>query len=141
MPSRRAVLYLCSLTAASAASGCSTTREQPKPVNVLLQNDDTEEWSMTVAVEDEAEEVFRTEETIPADGGTRLGEVLIENAFEGAPGDQFTVHAWFDGEPSGTFDYEITCRNDNRFSFLVEHRRHRSEDGEPVDYLARWCAD
>ena len=96
---------------------------------------------MTVAVEDEAEEVFRTEETIPADGGTRLGEVLIENAFEGAPGDQFTVHAWFDGEPSGTFDYEITCRNDNRFSFLVEHRRHRSEDGEPVDYLARWCAD
>lgn len=97
---------------------------------------------MTVAVEGETgEEVFRVEETIPADDGTVLGEVLVENAFEGALGDRFTVHAWFDGEPSGTFDYEITCRNDNRFSFLVVHRSYRSDDGEPIDYVADRCAD
>ncbi len=141
MPSRRAVLGLCSLVTASAFSGCSTTREKPKKVDVLLQSDDTEKWRMTVAVErDTGEEVFRTEETIPADDGT-LGEVLIEDAFEGTSNDQFTVRAWLDGESEGTFDYEITCPDGNRFSLLVEHQPYRLGDGEPVDYVADWCAE
>lgn len=96
---------------------------------------------MTVAVErDTGEEVFRTEETIPADDGT-LGEVLIEDAFEGTSNDQFTVRAWLDGEPAGTNDYKITCPDDNRFSLLVEHQPYRFDDGQPVDYVARWCAE
>lgn len=142
MPSRRAVLGLCSLTAMSALGGCSTAGEDSKPVNVLLQSDDTEEWQMTVAVERETgEEAFRTEETVPADDGINLGEVRIEDAFEGTSGDQFTVRAWLEGEPEGTYDYEITCPTDNRFSLLVEHEPYSSSDGEPLHYVDRWCAD
>lgn len=141
MPSRRAVLCLCSLVTANVFSGCSTTVEPPKKVDVLLQSDDTEEWQMKVAVErDTSEEVFCTEESIPADDGT-LGEVLIEDAFEGSSSDQFTVRVWLDGEPEGTFDYEITCPDDNRFSLLVEHQPYSPDDGDPVDYVADWCAE
>lgn len=141
MPSRRGVLRLCGLAAASAFSGCSTG-EEPKPVAVLLQNDDTEAWPLTVAVErDGGEEVFRTEETVPADDGEDLGEVLIEDAFEGASRDRLSVRAWLDGEPAGTFDYEITCADENRFSLLVEHRPRAGDDGEPVDYVADRCGD
>lgn len=141
MPSRRAVLGLCSLAAANAFSGCSATVERSKKVDALLQSDDTEEWQMTVAVErDTGEEMFRTEETIPADDGT-LGEVQIEDAFEGTSSDQFTVRVWLDGESAGTFDYEITCPDGNRFSLLVEHRPYSPDDGEPVDYVAKWCAE
>lgn len=123
----------------STVSGCSTTRTECKPVNVLLQNDDSEEWQMTVAVEDTTgEEVFQTEKTIPADSGEDLGEVLIEDAFRDNSGDQFTVQTQLDGEPAGTFDYEITCPDDNRFSLLVEHRPYNPDDGEPV---ADRCAE
>lgn len=67
MPSRRRVLSVGGLVVASTLSGCSMSREQPKPVNVLLQNDDTRKWPVTVAVEDtNGEEVFRTAETVPA---------------------------------------------------------------------------
>lgn len=142
MSSRRKFLYLCSLAATGAFSGCSTKQENSKTVDVLLQNDDTEEWQMTVAVErDTDEEMLRAEETIPADDGEVLGEVLIEDAFEGTPDDQFTVRVWLDGEPAGAFDYEITCPNDNRFSLLVEHRPYSPDDGGPVDYVAGWCAE
>jgi hypothetical protein len=118
------------------------TGEEPKPVDVLLQNDDTGEWQMTVAVEDTAgEEVFRTDKTIPADTGEDLGEVLVEDAFRGNSDDQFTVQAWLESEPAGTFDYEITCPDDNRFSLLVEHTPYDPDDGEPVDYVADRCGE
>jgi hypothetical protein len=77
---------------------------------------------------------------VPADSGEDLGEVLIEDAFSGAPGDQFTVRVWLDGASIDTFDYEITCPEDNRFSLLVEHRPYTPDDGDPVDYVADWCA-
>lgn len=96
---------------------------------------------MTVAVEDGTdEEAFRTKETIPPDDGEDLGEVLIENAFVGTSGDPFTVRVWIDGEPAGTFDYEITCNEYDYFSLLGEHRLYGPDDGESVDYVSRWCA-
>lgn len=117
-------------------------REEPKPVNVLLQNDDTREWQMVVAVEDSAgQDVFRTEKAIPADTGEDLGEVLIDDAFRGQSGDRFTVEVWLEGEAAGTFDYEITCPDDNRFSLLVEHQPYTPDDGEPVDYVPDRCGE
>jgi len=139
MPSRRSVIRSCSVAVAGAVAGCATGREVV-PVDVLLQNDDSRAWSMTVAVESETgEEVFRATETVPADDGT-LGELLLEDAFEGTDGDRFTVGAQLDGDPAGTYDYEITCPEDNRFSLLVEHDPDGSGAG-PVDYVDRWCND
>lgn len=93
-------------------------------------------------VEDETgKEVFQTEETIPPNDGEDLGEVLIEDAFTGSSGDQFTVQAWLDGEPADTFDYEITCSEDNRFTLDVEDRPFSSGNGDLVEYVDRWCAD
>lgn len=140
MPSRRRVLSLCGFAAAGVVGGC-TARADPKPVDVLLQNDDTEEWPLTVAVERDDEELFRTEETIPRDTGEDLGEVLVEDAFEGTSGEEFTVRTWLDGDPAGTFDYEITCSEDNYVSLLVEHRPYSPDDGEPVDYVPRRCGE
>lgn len=141
MPSRRGFLCLCSLAATSVVSGC-TMDEESKPVEVLLQSDDTAEWSMTVTVEgDTDEEVFRTEESIPPDDGEDLGEVRIENAFEGMSGDRYTINVWLGGEPAGLFEYEITCDDDNRFSLLVEHRPYSPDDGEPVDYVPHRCGE
>jgi hypothetical protein len=141
MPSRRRVLSTVAVGATGLLGGCAATREESKPVEVLLQNDDTEAWRLTVAVEDDAgEEVFRTEETIPADTGEDLGEVPIEDAFSGAPDERFVVRAWLRGESVGTFDYEITCPDENRFSLLVEHQPYTPDDGDPVDYVADWCA-
>jgi hypothetical protein len=123
----------------SVVSGC-TMGEDPKPVDVLLQNNDTEEWPITViVVRDTDEEVFQREETIPPGTGVVLGEVPIKNAFEGTVGDQFTVRVRLNGESAGTFDYEITCNEDNRFSLLVEHRPYSSGDGEPIDYVSDRC--
>lgn len=142
MPSRRRVLRLWSLAAAGAIGGCTTRQADSKPVDVLLQNDDTEERRLTVAVEGDTDgELFRTEETIPADDGEDLGEVRIEHAFEGTTDDHFTVRVWLDGEPAGTFDYEITCPDENRFSLLVEHEPYSPDDGEPVDYVPDRCGE
>ena len=138
MPSRRRVLSGCALGASSILSGCMMG-EEPKPVDVLLQSDDTEEWSMTVTVERDSDgEVFQTTESIPADDGD-LGEVLIEDAFEGTSDDQFTIRVWLNSEQAGTFEYEITCDEDNRFSLLVEHQPYSPSDGEPVDYVSHRC--
>lgn len=141
-PSRRGVLTLFGLFASSTVTGSTMTRDEPKPVNVLLQNDDTQEWPLLVAVEDTTgSEVFQTEQTIPADTGEDLGEVLLEDAFSGNSGDQFTVRTRLDGDSAGTFDYEITCQDDNWFSLLIEHRPYDPDDGEPVDYVPDRCAD
>jgi len=137
VPSRRNVVRSCGLAAAGAVAGC-TTSDEAKPVDVLLQNDDGRAWPVTVAVENETgETVFRATETVPADDGT-LGELLLENAFRGVDGDQFTVSARSDGEPAGAYDCEITCPEDNRLSFLVENEPDDSSD-EPVDYVGRRC--
>jgi hypothetical protein len=133
------------VTLVGALAGCGALPgdgDSARPVDVLLQNDDTEAWPLTVAVETESGgERFRTEETIPADTGEDLGEVLIEDAFEGAAGDQFAVQVWLDGEPAGTFEYEITCPDDNRISLLVEHEPYTPDDGEPVDYVPDRCGE
>lgn len=142
MPSRRSVLSVCAFVAASLVSGCSMTRNESKPVNVLLQNDDTEEWRVRVVVEDTTgEEVLRTTKTVPADTGEDLGEALVDDAFRGTVGDRFAVRAWLEDEPAGTFDYEITCPEDNRFSLLVEHTPFDPDDGEPLDYVADRCGE
>jgi hypothetical protein len=138
MPSRRTVLRTCSVAAAAGLAGCGALRDESRPVNVLLQNDDDREWPLTVAVERDDEELFRTEETVPADDGTGLGEVRIEDAFDGTDGEGVTVRAWLDGEPAGTFDYTVTCSEDNRFSLLVEHD---ATTGDSVDYVARRCGE
>lgn len=138
MASRRRILQLCGLGTCGVLSGCSTAVAQPKPVDVLLQNDDTEPWQMELIVErDSGERVFRTEETIPA--GHDIGEVLIEDAFEGESGDRFTVRARLEEEPVGTFEYEITCSTDNRMNLLVEHDPYPAYDGEPIHYVADTC--
>lgn len=140
MPTRRRFLSIGGLVITSTVSGCSMIRGDSKPVDVLFQNDDFEEWQVRVTVEDTTgEEVFRIEKIIPADSGEDLGEVLVEDAFTGNSGDQFTVQAWLEGEPAGTFDYEITCPDDNRFSLLVEHTPYEPDDGEPIDYVADRC--
>lgn len=96
---------------------------------------------MTVVVARErGEEVVRTRETIPADDSEDLGEVLIEGAFAGTLDDRFTVRVGLAGEPVGTFDYEITWPDDNRFSLLVEHRLDGKAGEEPVDYVGDRCA-
>jgi hypothetical protein len=98
-----------------------------------MDNESMEEGAM--------EHEFRTEETVPAGSGEDLGDALIQDAFSGASGDQFAVRVWLDGESTGTFDYEITCSDENRFSLLVEHRPYTLDDGDPVDYVADWCAE
>lgn len=139
MPSRRRVLSWCGLAVTGPLAGCSLSRTEPKPVNALLQSDDTEERQLGVTVTDESgETVFQTVETVPPDDGEDLGEVRIEDAFTGSPGDQFTIEAEFEGEAVGPWDYAVSCPDDNRFSLLVEHRP--ADSGEsPVDYVARRC--
>ncbi|WP_276257602.1 hypothetical protein [Haloglomus litoreum] len=138
MPSRRALLRAGGIVVTAGLAGCSALQDEPRPVNVLLQNDDDREWPLTVAVERDGEELFRTEETVPADDGTGLGEVRIEDAFEGTDGEGFTVRAWLDGDPAGTFEYTVTCPEDNRFSLLVEHD---ATTGDALDYVARRCGE
>jgi hypothetical protein len=138
MPSRRTVLRTCGVVAAAGLAGCGALQDEPRPVNVLLQNDDDREWPVTVAVEQDDEELFRAEETLPADDGTGLGEVRIEDAVEGTDGEGFTVRAWLDGEPAGSFDYTVSCSEDNRFSLLVEHE---ATAGDTLDYVARRCGE
>lgn len=142
---RRHILAAIGTTAVGLLAGCAAIpggQSSDKPVNVLLQNDDNEAWQLTVAVKDETDkEVFRSEETIPADTGEDLGEVLIEEAFKGTTDDQFAVQVWLEGEPAGTFDYEVTCPEDNRFSLLVEHTPYEPDDGEPVDYVPDRCGE
>jgi hypothetical protein len=140
MPSRRTVLRTWSLAAATALAGCGAIRDDPSPVTVLLQNDDDRRWDLTVTVERDDEELFRTEETVPADDGTNLGTVRIEDAFEGTDGERFTVRVRLDGERVGTFDYTVTCSEDNRFGLLVEHDATDTGDGDPVDYVAHRCS-
>lgn len=93
---RRHVISAAGATLFGAVAGCSALPRvdaSEKPVDVLVQNDDTVEWQVTVALEDDVgEEVFRAEEVVPADTGEDLGEVLIEEAVMGRTGDQFTVH-------------------------------------------------
>lgn len=138
MASRRRILQLCSLGTFGVLGGCSTALAQPKPVDVLLQNDDTEPRQVEVVVERASgEPVFRTDEIIPP--GHDLGEVLVEDGFEGASGDRFTVRARLDEEPAGTFEYEITCPIDNRLNLLVEHQPDAVSDGEPIHYVADRC--
>lgn len=144
MPSRRRVLSLAAAGTLSSIAGCSSLvdgSEDPLPVAVLLDNDDTEAQELRVVIQDGSDDrVFETTKTIPADDGTGVGRVRIESAFEAMPGADFTVRAWFDGEPAGTFDYEVTCPEDNYIALLVEHRSHRG-DGQPVHYNDHWCAD
>jgi hypothetical protein len=143
MPSRRKVLSLAAVGTLSSIAGCSSLGDgsaDPLPVAVLLDNDDTEAQTLRVVITDGSDErVFETTETIPADDGAGTGRVRIDSAFAGTPGDDFTVRAWFGGESAGTFDYEVTCPEDNYVALLVEHRSHRS-DGVPVHYNDHWCA-
>lgn len=143
MPSRRKVLSLAAAGTVIPVAGCSTVGVDPDPlpVAVLLHNDDTEPQELTVVISRGSDKVvFETTKTIPADDGHDLGRVRIESAFEGQVGDEFTVRAWFDGNPAGTFNYEITCSEDNYIALLVRHRTHRG-DGEPVLYNGHWCAE
>ena len=141
MPSRRKVLSLATLLTLGPITGCSSRVEDPKSVDVLLHNDDTKPWELTVVVaQDTGEQVFETTETVPVDDGVNVGEIRIESAFEGSQTDQFTVRTRLAGEPAGTFEYEVTCPDDNYIALLVEHQSHR-DDGEPVHYNAHWCAD
>lgn len=110
-------------------------------MDVLLHNDDTEPWELTVVVaQDAGEQVFETTETIPADDGVDLGKIRVESAFKGTRNDQFTVRAWLADEPAGTFEYEVTCPDDNYIALLVEHQPYHG-DGEPVHYNSHWCAN
>lgn len=144
MPSRRKLLSLSAAGVLSSIAGCSSMidgTENPLPVDVLLHNDDTKAQELrVVTTDDSGERVFETTKTIPADDGTNVGLVRFHSAFEGVPGENFTVRAWFDGEPAGTFDYEVTCPEDNYVALLVEHPSHRG-DGEPVHYNEHWCAN
>lgn len=144
MPSRRKFLSLAVAGTLSSIAGCSSLTddtENPLPVAVRLHNDDTEAQELRVVITDGSDEqVFETTKTIPADNGTDLGRVRIDSAFEGIPGDTFTVRAWLNGDSAGTFDYEVTCPEDNYIALLIEHRSDR-RDGEPVHYNDHWCAD
>jgi hypothetical protein len=143
MPSRRKVLSVAAAGTLGSIAGCSslTAGADPLPVAVLLHNDDTDARELRVVVTaDPDERVFETTETIPADDGTGLGRVRIDSAFEGRPGDEFTVRAWFDGESTRSFDYEVTCPEDNYVALLVDHRPDQG-GGEPVQYNDHWCAN
>ena len=137
MPSRRQILHAGSVGAIGLLSGCATSRARSVQVDVLLQNDDTKQWPLTVVVERDGKEVFQTETVVPADDGT-LGETSIENAFTGTLSDQFTVHVTLDEEQVGTFEYEITCEDDNRFSVLIMHEPFGS--GDPISFVAARCS-
>lgn len=143
MPSRRTVLSLAATGMLGSIVGCASlvnAPEEPLPVAVLLDNDDTEPQEVTVVItRGSGEQVFETTKTIPADDGVNVGRVRLDSAFEGLPGDEFTVQAWFDGDPAGTFEYEVTCPEDNYIALLVEHRSHRDDEG-PIHYNDHWCA-
>ena len=141
MPSRRRVLSVCGLAVTGVISGCSQTQENPQPVDVRLRNLDRQDnWKLTVAVEEKTgDEVFRTDESIPANDGEDPGEVLVENALRGVSGDHFTIKVWLDGEQAGIFDYKITCSENNQLTLDVEERPFRTANGEPVEYVARRC--
>ena len=141
MPSRRKVLSLVPLVTLGPITGCSSWVEDSKSVDVLLHNDDKEPWELTVVVaRDAGEQVFETTETVPADDGVNLGKRRIESAFEGTRNEQFTVRAWLAGEPAGTFEYGVTCPEDNYVALLVRHQPNLG-DGEPLQYNSHWCAN
>jgi len=141
MPSRRKVLSLAAAGMLSPITGCASSDDDPLPVAVLLHNDATEAQKLRVSITGgSGEQVFETEKAIRADDGTSLGRIRIDEAFEGVSGDNFTVKSWFDGGLAGTFQYEVTCSEDNYIVLLVEHSSHR-RDGEPVHYNAHWCAE
>lgn len=144
MPSRRTVLSLATTGTLGSIAGCASlvnAPEEPLPVALLLDNDDTEPQEVTVVItRGSGERVFETTKTVPADDGVSVRGVQFDSAFEGLPGDKFTVQAWFEEDPAGTFDYEVTCPKDNYIALLVEHRSYR-DDREPIHYNDHWCAN
>lgn len=109
MPSRRQVLSSSGFVVIGVLGGCMEIEAESATVDIRLLNDDTREWPLAVSVETEDKVVFETTRTVPADTGTDLGEILIEDAFEGGSGDEFTVGVALGGEQVESFNYEITC--------------------------------
>lgn len=138
--SRRRFIQLSALGSIAALGGCSTVHAESKPVTVLLENNDDEPWEMAVAVKQKnGEEVFRTEEILPPRHDAGMGAVKIDDAFEGGMNDRFTISVWLADESEGTFDYEITCADDNFFDLYVKHEPYPSYNGHPVKFVPTLC--
>jgi len=100
--------------------------------------------TVSVVIEQDGEEVFRTERTVPA-SATPEGEakiLKIPDAFEGTDGEQFTVAVTPDGQPTDTYDYEITCADfdtQDLFSVWILNPES-SERGERTSFTVAWCS-
>jgi len=143
MPSRRDVLHAASLASACVVGGCAALRPPSTDVDVTLLNFVDEERTVSVVVRQDDEAVFRTENTIAASEPEAPAEsVEIPGAFEGTDGEQFTVDVTPDGQPTDTYDYEITCADfdtEDSFSAWVLDPEV-SEDGKRTHFTVAYCA-
>lgn len=71
------------------------------------------------------------------------GAPAISAAFEGTDGDQFTVEVALDGRPAGSFDYEITCADEELADlsavYVLDSQDERSE--ARIRVLQNHCGD
>lgn len=145
MPSRRAFLCTASLAGAYAISGCAALGSEPTDVDILVRNAQPVEHSLSIVVSEDGDEVFQTETTVPAsDPPMGLAEAPpISAAFEGNDSDQFTVEVALDGQSAETFDYEITCADEELADLFAVYvlNPQEEQDGARIRVLPNHCAD
>jgi len=145
MPSRRAFLCTASIAGGCAISGCTALGSEPTDVDILIRNNQPVEHSLSIVVSEGSDEVFRTETTAPASGpsGGLADAPPISAAFEGNDGDQFTVEVALDGQSPETFDYEITCADEelaDQFAVYILDPQDEQREAR-VQVLQNHCAD
>lgn len=143
MPSRRTFLHAASLASACVVSGCATLRTPSTDVDIRLMNFVPEPRTVSVVVTQADEEVFRTEKTIAAaDPEGRATTVDIPGAFEGTEGEHYTVDVTPEGQPTDSYEYEITCADDDlEDSFYVWILDPEvSEGGNRTHFSVSFCS-
>lgn len=145
MPSRRAFLCTASIAGACTISGCTALGSEPTDVDILIRNNQPVEHSLSIVVSKGSDEVFRTETTVPASGssGGLADAPPISAAFEGNDSDQFTVEVALDGQSAETFDYEITCADEELADLFAVYvlNPQEEQDGARIRVLPNHCAD
>jgi hypothetical protein len=141
---RRDLLAGAGSAGAIALSGCASLGPPTTDVDITLMNFYAKERTVSVVVEQDDEEVFRTENTIPAADPEGPAESLeFSGAFEGTDGEQFTVHVTPEGNPTDTHDYQITCADfdtEDRFSVWILNPE-TNEEGKRTDITVAFCGE
>jgi hypothetical protein len=141
---RRDLLAGAGSAGAIALSGCASLGPATTDVDITVMNFYTTERTASVVVEQDDEEVFRTDQTIPAaDPEGQATSIEIPGAFEGIDGEEFTVHVTPEGNPTDTHDYQITCADfdtEDRFSVWILNPES-NEGGKRTDITVAFCSE